>query len=149
MNLKSPDLTQHPPRSPRVRLGGYAILPRCLDKCRATIAGKHGEYHYNCPTDQHFLNFAGIDAEAMKKEVTKGKGDWEILEWISANAKHKRVDSEIHAWSAYSELRVPNSPNGRDYLNGEHKRIAPQRTDVATWFDLLDLDDYVSFGGKA
>ena len=46
------DLTQHPPRSPRVRLGGYATLPRMLDKGRATIAGKNGEYHYNCPLDQ-------------------------------------------------------------------------------------------------
>ncbi len=38
------DLTQRPPRSPRVRLGGYAILPRLLDKCRALLAGKVGEY---------------------------------------------------------------------------------------------------------
>ena len=34
------DLTQRPPRSPRVRLGGYAILARCLDKGRATLAGE-------------------------------------------------------------------------------------------------------------
>ena len=149
MNLKSPDLTQHPPRSPRVRLGGFAILPRMLDKCRATIAGKHGEYHYNCPTDQHFLNFVGIDADALKKEVATGKGDWEILEWINAKAKHKRTESEIHVWSAYCDQRVPNNPDGRDYLNGEHKKLAAQRTDIVTWFDLLDLDDYVSYGGKA
>ena len=46
----APDLTQRPPRSPRVRLGGYVILPRMLDKGRATVAGKHGEYHYACPS---------------------------------------------------------------------------------------------------
>ena len=34
MNYTFPNLTEHPPRSPRVRLGGYVILPRCLDKCR-------------------------------------------------------------------------------------------------------------------
>ena len=32
----APDLTQRPPRSPRVRLGGFVILPRMLDKGRAT-----------------------------------------------------------------------------------------------------------------
>lgn len=144
-----PDLTRQPPRSPRVRLGGFAILPRMLDKCRATIAGKHGEYHFNCPTDQHFLNFVGIDAEALKREVATGKGDWEILEWISAKAKFKRTESEIHAWSAYCDQRAPNNPEGREYLNGEHAKLAPKRTDIVTWFDLLDLDDYVSFGGKA
>ena len=45
-NLNALDLTQRPPRSPRQRLGGYAILPRALDKGRATIAGKQGEYHF-------------------------------------------------------------------------------------------------------
>ena len=30
--LAAPDLTQRPPRSPRQRLGGYALLPRMLDK---------------------------------------------------------------------------------------------------------------------
>ena len=56
MSLQTPDLTQFPPRSPRVRLGGYAILPRMLDKGRATLAGKNGEYHYACPLDQGFWN---------------------------------------------------------------------------------------------
>src|SRR6185369_10672784 len=65
----TPDLTKQPPRSPRVRLGGYVILPRCLDKGRATIAGKNGEYHYACPLDERFLNFVGINPAAMKKEL--------------------------------------------------------------------------------
>ena len=43
------DLTLRPPRSPRCRLGGYALLPRMLDKGRATLAGKNGDYHYACP----------------------------------------------------------------------------------------------------
>jgi len=34
------DLTQRPPRSPRLTLGGYVILPRMLDKGRAQLAGK-------------------------------------------------------------------------------------------------------------
>ena len=42
--MNAPNLTQHPPRSPRVRLGGYTILPRLLDKARAVIAGTAGEY---------------------------------------------------------------------------------------------------------
>ena len=40
MSLHTPDLTKQPPRSPRVRLGGYVVLPRMLDKGRATLAGK-------------------------------------------------------------------------------------------------------------
>ncbi len=148
MAIHAPDLTKQPPRSPRVRLGGYATLPRCLDKGRATIAGKNGEYHYACPVDQRFLAFVGIDAEALKKELAKGKGDLEILEWIQAHAKHKRTDSEIAAWSAHAEQRTPSDTESRAYFNDLHSKVAPKREDIVTWCDLLDLDDYVSFGGK-
>lgn len=147
MSLHTPDLTKFPPRSPRVRLGGYVILPRMLDKGRATLAGKNGEYHYACPMDQRFLDFAGIDPEELKKQL--GKSDGEILEWIEQHAKHKRAPQEIAAWSAWMEQRVPMDVESREYLNGIHKTAGPRREDVATWFDALDLDDYVSFGGNA
>ena len=46
-DIPAPDLTKRPPRSPRNRLGGYVLLPRMLDKGRADITGKIGEYKYN------------------------------------------------------------------------------------------------------
>src|ERR1041385_3486005 len=81
--LHAPDLTQRPPRSLRSRLGGYALLPRMLDKGRATIAGKNGDYSYDSPLDQHILKFAGIDPRKLLAELNKGKGDGEILDWIN------------------------------------------------------------------
>jgi hypothetical protein len=148
LNNNGTDLTQRPPRSPRVRLGGYAILARMLDKGRATIAGKNGEYHYACPMDERFLDFAGIDPEALKKELAAGKSDSEILEWIEKNGKNKPTEAEISAWSAYAEQRVPKDAESRAYFNQLQEKAAPKREDIATWFDLLDVDDYVSFGGK-
>lgn len=142
------DLTKQPPRSPRVRLGGYAILPRMLDKGRATLAGTNGEYHYNCPLDQRFVEFVGIDPEALKQELAAGKGDGEILEWINAHAKHQRTAPEIEAWSLWQERRTPDNPDSRAYFNELHTAAAPKRTDITSWFDLLDVDDYGSFGGK-
>jgi hypothetical protein len=143
------DLTQRPPRSARVRLGGYAILPRCLDKGRAAINNKAGEYHFNCPLDQRFLGFVGIDADALKEQLAQGKGDGEILEWIEANAKIKRTPAEIDAWSTFSEVRAPADTESRSYFNDLHTKTAPKREDISTWFELLDVDDFVSFGGKA
>ena len=145
----APDLTKRPPRSPRVRLGGYAILPRMLDKGRATIARKNGEYIYACPLDERFLEFVGLKADALKQQLAAGKGDGEILQWIQKNARHKRTDPEIAAWSEFAERRVPSDAESRQYFNELHQKAAPKREDVATWFDLLDLDDFVSFGGKA
>jgi hypothetical protein len=149
MKLHAPDLTKQPPRSPRIRLGGYALLPRMLDKGRATLAGKNGEYHYNCPNDEHFLEFAGVDPEALKKQLAAGRGDGEILEWIQANAKNKRTEAEIAAWSAASDQRAPGSTESRTYFNDIHTKTAPKREDIVSWADLLDVDDFVSFGGKA
>ena len=149
MKIPAPDLTQHPPRSPRVRLGGYAILPRILDKGRAVLAKTNGAYNYACPMDQQFLNYAGIDSKALQAELAKGKGDGEILAWITAKAKNKHTAAEIAAWSAYQDQRAPDNVEGRGFFNDEHKRLAPDREDIATWFDYLDLDDYVCFGGKA
>jgi len=147
--INAPDLTQRPPRSPRVRLGGYVILPRMLDKGRAAIAGKNGEYNYACPLDQRFLEFVGVNADALKKLLAAGKGDTEVLQWIQKNAKHKHSEPEILAWSAYHDQRPPADTESREFFHGVHAKIAPKREDIATWFDLLDVDDHVSFGGKA
>ena len=85
------DLTQRPPRSPRVRLGGYVFLPRILDKGRASVAGKIGEYRFGGKSmDRHFLNFVGLEPDALKNEIAKGGGDLELLTWIQANAKTPR-----------------------------------------------------------
>jgi len=145
----APDLTKRAPRSPRVKLGGYVILPRMLDKGRATIAGKPGEYHYACPVDQRFLEFVGIDPEALKQELAAGKGDGEILEWINAHAKHQRSEPEIAAWSCLAVQRVPTDLESRTFFNDLQKTCAPKREDIGTWFDLLDVDDHVTFGGTA
>ena len=149
MAIQAFDLTKQAPRSPRVRLGGFVVLPRLLDKGRATLIRKHGEYLFDCPLDRRFLEFVGIKAAALKKQLATGKGDGEILAWITANAKFKRTEMEIAQWSAYVEARVPMDPETREYVNVAHKKYGPKREDIATFFDLLDLDDYVSFGGNA
>lgn len=147
--LQAFDLTQRPPRSARTRLGGYVILPRLLDKCRATLVGKNGEYHYNCPLDQHFFRFAGIDADALKAEVAKGLGDGALLEWIQAHSKTPRTPWEIQQWSDYHDRRGPDSDaETLNYFLGYLKKISETREDIRSWSDLLDLDDYASFGGK-
>ena len=145
----APDLTKNPPRSARVRLGGYVILARMLDKGRALLAGKNGEYNYACPMDERFLDFAGVSADALKKQLASGKGDGEIIAWIQKNAQNKPSDAEIASWSTYAEQRVPGDVESRQYFTELHSKAGAKREDISTWFDLLDLDDYVSFGGKA
>jgi uncharacterized protein DUF5069 len=149
-SITSVDLTRRPPRSMRVRLGGFVILARMLDKGRATLAKKNGEYNYNSPTDQHLVRFLGFDPEALLKELAAGKGDGEILQWVLANAKTSRSPWEVQAWSAFFDIRGPDSDAetllGFTEYVGQHSKT---REDIKTWFDAFDLDDFVSFGGKA
>jgi hypothetical protein len=145
------DLTQRPPRSHRIRLGGYVMLPRILDKGRALNAGKIGEYRYGAKSmDRHFFNFTGIDPDALLTELATGKGDGEILAWIEANAKHARSPWEITAWSEHHLHRGPDSDAETlaDFAEAVAK-FTTTREDIKTWFDLLDLDDHCTFGGKA
>ncbi len=149
MNFSLPDLTIHPPRSARAQLGGVPALPRLIDKCRATLAGKNGEYHFNCPLDQRVLSFLGVSAEDLQTEVSTGKSDGELWSWIQSHSTTKPSDWDIIQWSNWQSSRTPSDTDSREFFNGIHAKIAPQREDVGNWFDLLDLDDYVSFGGKA
>jgi len=150
MSYNPYDLTQHAPRSPRTRLGGFVILPRMLDKCRASLLGKSGDYEYGCSLDQSLLDFVGIEAAALQAEVAKGKGDGEILLWLREHAKHKRLPHEIEAFGLWHERRTATTPDRRLKMNSLQSATAAgaARDDIASWFDLLDLDDHASFGGK-
>lgn len=144
------DLTRRAPRSPRHRLGGFAILPRMLDKCRALLAGKIGEYHFDCPLDRQFLSFVQIDAEALKTELAAGRTDSEMLAWILTHAGRRPEAWEIEAWSAYQDRRLPSSdPETRAFFTKILTAVGGARADVHSWTDLIDLDDHVSFGGTA
>jgi hypothetical protein len=144
------DLTQRPPRSFRVRLGNYVVLARMLDKGRATLAGKNGEYQYNSTTDQRLVQFLRLDPDALLKELATGKGDGGMLEWVQSHSKTPRPPWEIEAWSAFMEKRGPDSDAETLAFFAEILgKLSKTREDVKTWFEVGELDDYVSFGGKA
>ena len=146
LNLSVPDLTQHPPRSPRAKLGGYAHLPRLLDKARAFAAGKPGGYHYNCSLDQLFFGFTDLDPEALLAEIKTGKSDTQMLAWVAAHTS--RQPWEITTWSDWLARLGVGSAEMHEWFAEMIKGNAADREDITTFFDLLDLDDYVSFGGK-
>jgi hypothetical protein len=122
------------------------------DKMRARLSKfqENGEYIYNSPTDQRLVQFLGFDPDALLKELATRKGDGEILEWVQAHSKTPRSPWEIEAWSAFMEKRAPDSDAETLAFFAEHLgRLSKTREDVKTLFEFGELDDYVSFGGKA
>lgn len=148
ISYATPDFTRHPPRSPRVKLGGLVHLPRLLDKARAHAAGKIGDYKWNCPLDQRLCAFLGLDIEALLAEVKQGRTDSEMLAWVTANGTAKRSAWEIRAWSDWLSTLSAGSVDRHQMFADELRKNGPAREDIVTFFDRLDLDDYVSFGGR-
>lgn len=147
-NYSNPDLTRHPPRSPRVCLGGFAHLPRLLDKARAVAAVTNGEYKYGTMMDRFFFEFTGIEAAAFMASVKAGRSDSEMLRWVMANLKPARTSAEITNWTAWLIALRPDTPERQAFLAEKVAKNGPHRTDILTWCDHLDLDDFVSFGGR-
>ncbi len=120
-----------------------------IDKGRATLAGKNGEFEYGASTDMHLVRFLGFDPDALLKELETGKSDGEILQWVQANSKTPRAPFEIEAWSSFMDKRGPDSDQETlEFFTEYVGKLSKTREDIKSWFDALDLDDYVTFGGK-
>ncbi len=128
---------------------GTPSFPAVSTRGRALLAGKNGEYNYDCPHDQHVLKFVGITGDKLKKQLALGKSDSEILAWINATSTTKPQPWQIAQWSAFMEHRGPTDVETRGFFTGLLAKFSKEREDILGWFDLLDLDDYVSFGGQA
>lgn len=143
MNNTGKDLTKEAPRSPRVRIGGYAILARTYDKCRALLWGNIGEYHFDCPLDNMLFGFKGAKGDDFKAEVEKGATDEEMAKWLDNNGE-KKTPEEVKAWSDEVEAANPyENPEKRDWFVEQVKvhRLNPLTT---TLFDWLEVDDKAS-----
>ena len=82
-------------------------------------------------------------------QLATGKSDELVLAWIRKSAPKQKSVPEIEAWSQLEANRAPMDIESRKFFNTLQEQAAPKRDDIMTWFDLLDVDDYVSFGGKA
>lgn len=136
----APDLRTGYPRSPNELLGDYILVGRILDKCRATLAGKNGEYNYNCPLDQRFFIFTGIDPEAFQAQVAQGKSDEEMLSWVQQNSK-PRTQDEILTWAYETRVEAPEMPEKKAYFERTRRAVAPTHWTLRTWFELLDAEE--------
>ncbi len=136
------DLTREAPRSPRIRVGGYAVLGRTIDKCRALVAGNIGEYHFDCPLDNTLFGFKGVKGDDFKAQIEQGASDQEMVEWLNQSGE-KKTPEEIKRWCEKVEVdSLYNDPEKRDFFSEEAKKLGldPAKT---TTFEWLELDDKV------
>jgi hypothetical protein len=139
------DLTKEAPRSPRIRVGGYAILGRTLDKCRALVAGNIGEYHFDCPLDNMLFGFKSVKGDDFKAQIEQGASDQEMVEWLNQTGENKAPE-EIKRWADEVEASsLYNHPEKekRDYFSEEVKKLGLDPAETTT-FEWLEVDDRAS-----
>ncbi len=146
--IKAKDLTQEPARSPRVRIGGYALLARMADKGRASIAGTAGEYHFDCPVDNMLFGFKGVKGAEVKPLLASGASDAEIAAWLDTHGT-PRTAGEITSWGDSIEAISPyHDPAKQEWFIAECIRLG-LNPETSTFCDYLDADDRASFPHRA
>ncbi len=136
----SKDLTIEAPRGPRTRLGNYILLARAIDKGRATLNSKNGEYHFDCPLDNYLFGFKEVKGEDVKQLLVEGKSDEEIVQWLDANGAAKTPE-ELATWAEGVAGYLPyNDPEKKEWFVGECEAVGIDPK-TSTLFDFLETDD--------
>lgn len=135
------NLTKEFPRSPHDTLGGYVVAARAVDKCRAVIAGTHGDYHFDCPLDNYFFRYAGISGDQLRAFLETGADDEATAKWIVD--KSSNSPDAIKLWNMQMKyLRPVDLPNNLQlFLHDYIPQFIPADRRIYTWFDVYDIEE--------
>ncbi len=131
------------PRSVHDKYLGIVQLARTIDKAKMLANGTIGEYHYDCTMDRALFDEFGIDAKRLSAIVADVAKDATHAPAIEAYVKplvQKKTQLELERFNRETLSRKPTGESLEAFTKLRAK-IAPQRTDVTSWPDLLDLDE--------
>lgn len=120
------------------------MLPRTIDKARAFLDGKLGEYRFGDDSgyDRALFDTLGIDAESFLDGIRQSPDDAAVLKWLHANARtvDARDDQElIEALEAFGL----ETDEDRVELKAHVAANAPAavHNKITTWLDWIDFDE--------
>ena len=135
------DLTTSYPRSVRDEVLGVVQLRRAVDKGIALANGLNGEYNYDCPMDKGLFTFLGLDGDALLGVIKNAQSESEIEAYVKPFVD-KKTPQELAQFNESFLSHGPQSGSDAEkYFLELRGQVAPGRTDVTTWPDLLDLDE--------
>jgi hypothetical protein len=110
------DLTVDVPRSAKDKLLGLVSIKRVIDKAKAYNEGRLGEYGYDFPMTGRSLSFS---PRAATSSLARLRSSRPTTRWHPEPGSHSA-----------------------EYFENVPDQIAPERPEIITWFDLLDLDEH-------
>jgi hypothetical protein len=89
--------------------------------------------------DQAVFAFLGINSDELLHVIKNAKSDEEIYAYLRPFVEKKSA-ADIERWN---RQWVTHRPEGKslEYFLELRSAIAPDRSDVTSWADLLDLDE--------
>ena len=136
------DLGAAAPRSPHVELGGIVFFARTLDKARAKARGTAGAYKIGPGLSAYLLEWLGLDESALLAALATRPGDAAMVAWL-----HERTDAAAYASiNERLRLRAIRDPEHRAAML-EAYPLLRERPDLSNWFEILEYDDALAFGG--
>ncbi|HYZ16639.1 MAG TPA: DUF5069 domain-containing protein [Candidatus Acidoferrum sp.] len=135
------DLTTSYPRSAKEKLLGVVQLARAIDKGAAFANGTQGEYNYDCPLDRAVFALLDIDGDKLLDVIKNAQSEADVVTYVKPFVE-KKSPAEIEAFNKAFLARKPEPGSDSEaYFLELRGQVAPDRTDVTTWADLLDLDE--------
>ena len=131
------DLTKQPPRSGREELDGLVMLPRTIDKIRATLPGGNlGSYQVTPGLSQRILDGIGVSEDQLRTVVASAKDDADVAAWLRAHA-------DTSKYAEISELLRKRNLDDIQDKEAFLKRypILKKRPEIYYLLDMLDADD--------
>lgn len=139
--MKPLDLSAAPPRSPKLSLDGLVMLPRTIDKLRATLpGGVVGGYRIR-GMSLRLLEWLGVEEDAIREAVAAAKTDDDVAAWLRT-----KTDA-----SKYPEFNRRLSERSTDDVDKEAfyetYPWARERKGAIKLFDVIEEDDRMTFAG--
>ncbi len=138
--MEALDLSQSPPRSPYVELGGVLLLARTIDKIRATLPGGNLGAYRIAGFSSQLLDKLGINEDDLRAVVALANTEADVLAWVQKHSDpstYRRINEHFEAQTV--------GQRGADYF--ERYPLARSLPGETTLLRVLELDDARSFDG--
>lgn len=139
------DLTKQPPRGPsNLIMGGIVALARMTDKARAANDETLGAYLYGETSglDKEVLEFINMKAEEYAEAVANS--DDTALGALALERAGKSA-AQLAEFNREHLERLPKDERHRQLIVERVAKYAPDRTDIKTVFQSIELDDWGLF----
>lgn len=139
------NLTRQPPRRPsNLGVAGIVGAARMTDKARAHNEETLGDFVYGnySGLDRRILAFLEISADDFA-EAADESDDATLSSWMLEQAK--KTDEEIEAFNQSELERLPADKKHQQLLKERLAKFAPDRTDIKTVLQSIELDDWGCF----